>query len=161
MTLTILLIVLGLLIALLGIVGCLLPVIPGPPLSFVALLILSLAKDWEPFSGQFLIITGILAVVVSLVDYVLPAEGARKYGASKLGVTGSAIGMVIGFFFFPPVGIFVGAFLGAVVGELTASKGGKDALRAGWGVFVGIMVGTGIKLAFTGAMLFFYIKALF
>jgi uncharacterized protein YqgC (DUF456 family) len=158
--LTVTLIILGLFLALLGLIGCLLPVIPGPPISFVALLVLSYAKNWEAFSVTFLVVMGVLTVVVVVLDYVGPAGGAKKYGASKTGVAGSVIGMLAGVFFFPPLGLFIGAFVGALVGELIARKGGKEALRAGWGVFVGIMVGTGLKLAFTGVILFFYIKEL-
>jgi len=158
--LTVTLIILGLVLALLGLIGCLLPVIPGPPISFVGLLVLSYAKNWEAFSVTFLVVMGVLTVVVVVLDYVVPAGGAKKYGASKTGVAGSIIGMLAGVFFFPPFGLFLGAFVGALVGELIARKGGQEALRAGWGVFVGIMVGTGLKLAFTGVILFFYIKEL-
>jgi hypothetical protein len=110
---------------------------------------------------MFLIVMGGLMVLVTILDYVVPASGAKKYGASRLGVAGSIIGMLAGFFFLPPLGLFIGAFLGALTGELLARKEGKDALRAGWGVFVGIMVGIGLKLAFTGVVLFFYIQELF
>lgn len=158
---TIVLIIIGLLIALTGIIGCIVPVLPGPALSFLSLIILSYAKGWEPFSVQFFIVMGGLAAVVTFLDYVVPAGGAKKYGASKYGVTGSVVGMLIGFFFIPPFGIFVGAFLGALVGEMLAKRGTKDALRAGWGVFVGIMVGVGLKLAYSGVALFFYIKEMF
>lgn len=160
LTVTVTLIVLGLILALLGIAGCLLPVIPGPPLSFLALIILSYARNWEAFSGTFLVIMGILTVVVMILDYVIPAGGAKKYGASKPGVIGSVIGMFGGLFFFPPWGLFLGAFAGALIGELMARKGGKEALRAGWGVFMGIMVSAGLKLAFAGVIFFLYIKEL-
>lgn len=159
--LAIALIILGLLFALSGIIGCILPLIPGPLLSFLSLIILSCATNWEPFSTMFLIVMGGLMVLVTILDYVVPASGAKKYGASRLGVAGSIIGMLAGFFFLPPLGLFIGAFLGALTGELLARKEGKDALRAGWGVFVGIMVGIGLKLAFTGVVLFFYIQELF
>lgn len=158
---TITLMILGLVLAVIGLVGCLLPVIPGPPLSFLALIILSYAKNWEAFSGTFLVVMGVLTIIVVALDYVVPAGGAKKYGASKTGVAGAMIGMFVGLFFLPPFGLFIGAFLGALVGELIARKGGKEALRAGWGVFVGIMVGVGIKLAFTGVVLFVYIRELF
>ena len=158
---TIALVILGLLIALIGLLGCILPVIPGPPLSYAALIIFSLAKHWEPFSIAFLIIMGILMLAVSLVDYVFPAIGAKRYGASKAGVWFSIIGMVVGIFFIPPWGIFIGAFVGAIIGELLVGKGGKKALKAGWGVFVGNMVSTGFKLAYSGVVIFFYVKALF
>jgi len=158
---TIALIILGLLIALIGFIGCILPVIPGPPLSYAALIILSLAKQWEPFSIAFLIIMGALMLAVSLVDYVFPAIGAKRYGASKAGVWFSIIGMLMGIFFIPPWGMFIGAFAGALIGELLVGKGGKKALQAGWGVFVGNMVSIGFKLAFSGVVIFFYVKEMF
>jgi uncharacterized protein YqgC (DUF456 family) len=158
---TIALIIIGLLIALTGIIGCIVPALPGPALSFLSLVILSYAKGWEPFGVQFFVVMGGLAALVTFLDYVVPAGGAKKYGASQYGVTGSIAGMLIGFFFIPPLGIFVGAFVGALVGEIIAKRGTKDALRAGWGVFVGIMVGIGLKLAYSGVALFFYIKEMF
>jgi len=159
--LTIVLLVLGLILALVGLVGCILPLIPGPPLSFLALIILSYAKNWEPFSWGFLIIMAGLMILVTILDYVAPAAGARKYGASKSGVWGSIIGMLIGLFLLPPWGMFIGAIVGASVAELVGGMEGKKALRAGWGVFVGNMVVIGLKLAFSGIMLFFYVKAIF
>ncbi len=98
----IILIILGLLLALVGLAGCILPLIPGPPLSFLALLILSYAKDWQAFSLTFLIIVAGLTMVVTILDYVVPAAGAKRYGASKLGVGGSIIGMLGGLFFSRP-----------------------------------------------------------
>ena len=159
--LTIALTIFGLLFALIGFIGCILPVIPGPPLSFLALIILSFARNWEPFSSTFLIIMAILTILVTILDYIIPASGAKKYGASKLAVCGSIIGMLIGVFFFPPLGIFIGGFTGALAGELLTTKEANKALRAGWGVFIGIMLSTGIKLTFCGIMLFFYIKEMF
>lgn len=158
---TITLLILGLLLALVGLIGCILPVIPGPPISFLSLIVLSYARHWEPFSTTFLVVMGVITAVVVVLDYIIPAGGARRYGASKAGVAGSVIGTVVGFFFVPPFGIFVGAFLGAIAGELVIRKGGKDALRAGWGVFVGFAVSTGIKMAFACVVLFFYIAELF
>jgi hypothetical protein len=156
-----LLIVLGLFLSLVGLIGCVLPVIPGPPLSFLALLILSYAKNWEPFSLTFLVIMAVLTVVVSILDYVIPAGGAKKYGASKTGIWGSVIGMPLGLFFFPPWGILLGGIAGALIGELIAGKEGKKAFQASWGIFVGFMVSTGLKLAFSGALFFFYVKEMF
>ncbi len=158
--LDVLLIVLGLLISIAGLVGCVFPVIPGPPLSFTALILLSIAMEWVPFSTLFLVGMGALTVLVSVLDYVVPAAGAKKFGASKSGVWGAVIGMLVGLIFFPPLGMFIGAFIGAVVGEMASGKEGGSALRAGWGVFVGTVVATGIKLAASGIMLFYYIKAL-
>ena len=158
---TITLIVFGLVLALIGLAGCILPVIPGPLLSFLALIILSFAKDWEPFSAMFLMIMAGLTLLVSLLDYVAPIFGAKKYGGSKSGVWCSVLGMVLGVFFFPPWGMLIGAFGGAIAGEWLAGKEGRESLQAAWGVFVGNVVGTGLKLAFCGVILFFFVKALF
>lgn len=157
----ILLIIAGLLVSIIGLAGCLLPVIPGPPLSFLALIILSMAKGWQVFSPQFLWIMAGLTVLVTVVDYVVPAAGAKKYGASKLGVWGSVTGMLAGLIFFPPWGMLFGAFIGAVLGEFLIGKTGGEALKAGWGVFVGNLVGIGLKIAASGVMLFYYVKEMF
>jgi len=157
----IVLIIIGFLFALVGLVGCILPVIPGPPLSFFSLIILSYAKNWEPFGVTFLIIMAGLTVLATILDYVVPAIGAKRYGASKAGIWGSIIGMILGLFIFPPWGVLVGAILGAFAGELAGGKKGGKALRASWGVFVGNIMGVGLKLAFSGTILFFYIKEMF
>lgn len=157
----IVLIILGLLVALTGLVGCILPVVPGPPLSFIALVLLSIAKHWKAFSPLFLYIMAALTILVTVLDYVVPAVGAKKYGASRLGIWGSIIGMFVGILFFPPWGMIFGAFLGALLGELIVGKEGKQALRAGWGVFVGNMISIGLKLSLSFVMLFYYIKAMF
>lgn len=136
------------LVALAGIVGCLLPVLPGPALSFVALLIVELAKNGEAFSTTFLVIMGAAAVLMTVLDYVVSMAGAKKYGASKFGLWGSVIGMLIGLVFFPPLGIFVGALLGAIAGEVVTGKKAKEALRVGWGVFIGNLTGIVLKLAY-------------
>lgn len=153
-------IVIGLILALAGMIGCILPIIPGPTFSFLALILLSWTKNWQVFSQAFLIVMGSLTVILMILDYIAPALGAKKYGASKSGLWGSAIGMIIGIFFIPPWGIIVGAFVGALVGELLAGKSGKKALRAGWGILIGNVLGIGLKLAFTTVVLFYYIKAI-
>jgi len=159
--LNVVLIIIGLILAIAGMVGCILPVLPGPILSFCALIIISWTKNWQIFSQTFLIVMGAVTALLVLLDYVAPALGAKKYGASRRGLWGSAIGMIIGIFFIPPWGMIVGAFIGALVGELTAGKSGSKALRAGWGILIGNVLGVGLKLAFTAVVLFYYIKAMF
>ena len=153
-------IVIGLILALAGILGCILPIIPGPIFSFLALILLSWINNWQVFSQTFLIVMGSLTAILMILDYIAPALGAKKFGASKRGLWGSAVGMIIGIFFIPPWGIIVGAFLGALVGELLTGKSGKNALRAGWGILIGNVLGVGLKLAFTTIVLFYYIKAM-
>lgn len=155
------LIIFGLILAIVGLIGCVLPMVPGPPLSYIALITLSFARNWEPFSATFLLVMGVLTVLTLVLDYVVPAAGAKKYGASKWGIWGSVIGMIVGIFVFPPFGLFLGGFGGAVAGELLAGKGNEAALRAGWGVFIGNVVGTGIKLGFCAVLLFYYVAKMF
>ncbi|MBN2000729.1 DUF456 domain-containing protein [candidate division KSB1 bacterium] len=147
----------GFLVSLAGIIGCILPIIPGPPLSFLALLLLMAIKGWDV---NLLIVMGIITIAVTVMDYIVPAAGAKKYGASKAGVWGSVVGMLIGLVFFPPWGLFIGAFLGAVVGEMLVGKHGKNALKAGWGVFVGTLLAIVLKLAACVTMFYFYIEGL-
>ena len=158
---TISLIIIGILLAIAGFVGCILPIIPGPPLSYLALIALSFAKDWEPFSPLFLIIMGALAVLVMILDYLIPILGAARSGASKTGIYLSMAGMILGIFFFPPWGIFIGAFAGAFAGEILEGRRGRDVIRVGWAIFVGNVLSTGIKLSFAIAVIFFYIKEIF
>jgi len=161
LALTIFLLSLGFIIALIAIAGSILPVIPGPPLSLLSLLIISFEKDWQPFSSNFLIIMGIIALVLVVIDYIVPAIGAKKFGASRIGLAGSIIGMIIGFFVFPPFGIFIGTFLGAVIGELISGKKGEAAIKIGIGTFVGNLAGIALKLSFSIFILVMYISALF
>ncbi len=158
---TIAIIIFGLIMSIGGLVGCLLPIIPGPPLSFLALLILSFAKNWEPFSVGFLIFMGILTALALTLDYAVPVAGSKRFGASKYGIWGSILGMLIGLFVFPPFGLFVGGFSGAIVGELYAGKAGNAAFRAGFGVFLGSLASIAFKLALCGLMLFFFLVEMF
>ena len=159
--LNVFLIIIGLILAIAGMVGCILPVLPGPLLSFCALILLSWIKNWQIFSQTFLMVMGAVTALLILLDYIAPALGAKKYGASKRGLWGSAIGMIIGIFFIPPWGMIVGAFIGALVGELASGKSGRKALRAGWGILIGNVFVVGLKLAFTAVVLFYYIKEMF
>ena len=154
-------IILGLIFALVGFLGCALPIIPGPPLSYFSLILLSLAKDWQPFSPFFLILMAVIMGLVLLTEYVLPIAGAKKYGASKYGLWGSIAGVILGIFIFPPWGMIFGGLAGAFGGELIAGKDSRDALRAGWGVFVGNIASAAVKLTYCAVVLFFFIKALF
>jgi len=158
---TALLIIAGLLMALTGLLGCILPAIPGPPISFLSLLVLSFAKDWEPFNATFLVIMAGITALLTLSDYVLPTLFAEKYGASRSGIWGSVAGMLVGVLLFPPWGVLLGAFVGAIIGELIAGKMGKTALLIGWGVLVGNMVSIGFKLSFSGFVLVVYIMNMF
>ena len=158
MTIDILLVVLGACFLLVGLVGCIVPVIPGPPLSYLALLLLQATK-FGHFTVKFLVITAIITVVVTAVDYLFPVWGAKKWGGSRAGAVGAMVGLLAGLFF-PPVGIIVGPFLGAVAGELMAGRDSNSALRSGVGSFIGFLLGTGLKLTTCFAFTYYFIKEL-
>lgn len=155
--------VLGTALVLIGFIGSILPVIPGPPISWVGLLLLKwtdyIADHGEAY-GNALWILLFFVILVTILDYVVPIMGTKKYGGSKRGVWGATIGVVVGLFFGPP-GIIIGPFLGAYIGEITTGKKERDALRAAWGSFVGFLLGVGMKLMVCGAILFFFIRFLF
>jgi uncharacterized protein YqgC (DUF456 family) len=150
---------LGILLLVSGILGCVLPLIPGPPLNYAGLLLLHFTVKYQ-FSTQFLLVWAVITVVVYTLDYVIPVWGTKKFGGSKRGVWGSVIGLVAGLFFFPPFGIIIGPFAGAVIGELTAGKDSGAALKAGFGSFIGFLAGTLLKLVASGMMTWFFFREL-
>ena len=151
------LIILGLLIAVVGLMGCIIPALPGPPLNFLSLLILELAID-KAFPAEFYFLWGGITIAVTALDYVLPIMGAKVYKASSLGIWGSIIGMLIGILFFPPFGMILGLFIGAVLGELLAGKEEWEALKIGSVTFFASMLMIFIKLAVSGVMTYYLIK---
>ena len=158
MTIDILLVILGACFLLTGLVGSILPVIPGPPLSYAALWLLQ-ATRFAGFSVKFLIITGIITLVITLLDYLLPVWGAKKWGGSRAGAVGALVGLLAGLFF-PPVGIVAGPFLGAVAGELIVGRKSDVALRSGFGSFIGFLLGTGAKLTVCVVFAVYFVKEL-
>ena len=168
------LIVLGAICLLLGLAGCVAPVLPGVPLSYLGLLLLHFT-DRVQFSWQFLVIWGVVVAVIQVLDYFIPAWGTKKFGGTKYGVWGSTIGLFVGFFM-GPLGIVVGPFIGAVLGELiyfnrhpqtnlSETEQNKNsnfnrALRAGFGSFIGLLTGTLIKVICCGVMIAYFVKEL-
>jgi uncharacterized protein YqgC (DUF456 family) len=154
----VILIVLSGLLILIGFLGCILPVLPGVPLSYIGILLLHFSSKVE-FSVSFLVIWGIIVLVAQLFDYIFPLWGAKKFGGSKKGIWGSTVGMMIGLFF-APWGIILGPFVGAIIGELVDGKNQSDAIRAGFGTFVGMLVNMVSKLIIAGFFIFYYVEAL-
>lgn len=153
-----LLLALAIVLMILGIAGCLLPVLPGPPLTYLGLVVLHFSK-FADISKNLFIILGIVAVVVTVIDYVVPIWGTKQFGGSKYGMRGATVGLIIGLFLGPP-GIIIGPFIGAVVGELIFKDDFKYALKAGFGSLLGFLTGVGLKLAAALLMTFYFIRAL-
>ncbi|SFS59614.1 DUF456 domain-containing protein [Lutibacter maritimus] len=148
------LLIVGFLLAILGIIGSILPVLPGPILGWFGLLLLYFTKI-VPVNYTLLSITLVISIIVLALDYIIPSIGTKKFGGTKFGVIGTTIGLVVGLFFLPPIGIIVGPFLGAFVGEMIYdSKNPKKALKASYGSFIGFLTGTLLKfvvaIIFTG-----------
>ena len=154
---TILLLV-GLICVIAGVFGSFMPVLPGPSISWVGLLLLYLTTA-IPSNYWILGITLLATIVITILDYVIPAKGTKKFGGSSYGVWGTNIGLIIGFFIPIPFGFVVGAFLGAFIGELIYDKKDKKrALKAATGSFLGFLASSFMKfvvcLIFLGVFLY-------
>lgn len=153
------LLVLSVLLMLTGLIGCFTPGLPGPALSYLAIILLHLS-DYGMFSNSFLIQYAILTLVVMVLDYLLPIWGTKKFGGTKRGLWGAGIGLLLGIIFFPPIGIVIGPFIGALVGELTGGKEFVAAVKSSLGSLLGFLAGTVLKLIVTGLMAFYFVREL-
>ena len=148
----IILIIVACLCALIGLLGSIIPGLPGPPLSWVGLLLLSLTTAAD-YSVWFLLGMGLAAAIITVLDYVIPSMGTKKMGGSKAGVWGCNIGLVvslIGLPFGPQglLGVIFWPFIGAFIGELTTKKPADQSFKAACGAFLGFLTGTLIKLVY-------------
>lgn len=150
------LLILGIILMLIGIIGCLVPVLPGPPLSFLGLILLHVSRFGQ-FTPAVLIVMASITVVVSVLDYIVPIWGTKRFGGSKYGTRGATVGLIIGLFL-GPVGIILGPLIGAVVGELIFKDDMSYALKAGFGSLLGFLTGIGLKLAASFIMTFYFVK---
>jgi uncharacterized protein len=154
-----LLIILGSLCILTGLVGSIVPLLPGPPISYLGLIFLHLTSG-HSFSLRFLVIYAILTVIIVIMDALIPVYGTKWLKGSKYGLRGSALGMLMGIFFFPPVGIIIGPLAGAFLGEFFSGKKAMRAFRSAAGSFLGFLAGTIAKVILCLVMTFHFIKAL-
>jgi len=145
-----------------GIIGSVAPALPGPPLSWLGMLLLYIWGGGtngagEPMSTTFLLVWLFIVGVVSLLDYVVPAYFTKLTGGSKYGGWGAIVGLIIGLIY-PPVGMILGSLLGAFVAELLfAGKNAADSVKSAFGAFLGFLFGTGLKLICCGVMMFYII----
>jgi uncharacterized protein YqgC (DUF456 family) len=157
------LLILAILVLLAGFLGCLLPILPGPPLSFAAVVVVHFTKFADFTTNEFIFL-GMLALIVQILDYIVPVWGTKKFGGSRMGTWGAVIGLIAGLFFLPaigPFGIFTilgGPFLGAYIGEKLEGKESQKALRAAFGSFIGFLAGTMMKLVASSVIAVYFIK---
>jgi len=152
------LLILGIILILTGIIGCLVPVLPGPPVSYIGLILLHLTRFGQ-LSSTILIVLAAVTVIVTLLDYVVPIWGTKKFGGSKYGTRGATVGLIIGLFM-GPVGIIAGPLIGAIVGELIFKDDMRYAIKAGFGSLLGFLTGIGLKLATSFVITFYFVREL-
>lgn len=136
-----------LLVMMVGAVGSVLPFLPGVPITYLGFFIYGFASHWHDYGWPTMVGFGLLTAFVLVMDNVAGAMGAKKYGASRAGIIGSIVGAIAGFFFFfGIIGVIIGPLIGAVVFELLFGRTWKEAMRSGWGTFVGFVAGSLFKV---------------
>lgn len=156
----ILLITISVLLILIGILGSVVPILPGPPIAFCGLVLVQFTSK-HPFSVEFLIIFGFLAIVSAIIDNVLPVYATKKFNGSKKGVWGSAIGLIIGLFIFPPFGIIIGPMVGAFLGEILDGKSPNNSIKPAFGSFIGFLSSIFLRFALSIVMAYYFVVKVF
>lgn len=150
-------VILGLICCIIGIIGSFLPVLPGPIVSWIGILILYFTEKIA-MNYWVLGISLLFVAIISVLDYTIPAKGTKRFGGSSYGVWGTNIGMIIGFLVPVPFGFVIGAFVGAFVGELIFNSQDKNrAIKAAAGSFLGFLVSSFMKFVVCICFLFMYI----
>ncbi|SRR5699024_256098 len=149
------LVLLGLALCIVGIIGSIIPVIPGLPISWVGLLLFYFIPQ-VPINFVLLGITLAVTILLLILDYVIPAQGTKRFGGSRAGAIGTTIGLIVGLFF--PFGILLGPFIGALIGEIVFNRTQSDkAVKAAFGSFIGFLASTFINFVATLVFLGLYI----
>ena len=143
-----------------GLIGLVLPAIPGAPLIFFGLLLAAWIEDFAYVGLWSIVVLAVLALLTYGIDLWATMFGAKKFGASKYAVIGAVLGSIVGIFLGFP-GVIFGPFIGAVVGELLAQKNLRQAARAGIGATIGLVLGAALKLAMAFAMIGFFFAVRF
>ena len=157
---TVLLWTLAVALVIVGMIGIVMPALPGHLLILAGLVIAAWAEGFERVGIPTLVVIGVIAVASYGVDFAAAAVGAKRLGASKRAMTGAALGTLLGLFFGLP-GLILGPFVGAVVGELTANRDWKRAGKAGVAAWIGFAIGTAVKVGMAFAMIGIFLAALF
>jgi len=143
-----------------GLLGVVLPILPGVPLAWLGLFIYALGTDFQRISIATVVVFFILTVLTLVLDFAAPMLGARKYRASKFGVFGAFLGFTVGIFVLGFWGIILGPFVGALLGELIVGRKPKQALGSALGAFLGLVAGTLFKIILILIMAGFFIASL-
>lgn len=151
--------IIGILFIILGLIGCFIPVLPGPPLAYISLLLLQLGPV-VPFTFNFMMVMGIIVAIITAIDYFIPALGAKKWGGSRFGIIGALLGVVVGLFIFPPLGFVIFPFIGAMMGEIINGANTNKALKAAFGTLIGLIFGTMLKFSMSLIIAYYFFSNL-
>jgi uncharacterized protein YqgC (DUF456 family) len=151
----------ALLFFLAGIVGTILPMLPGIPLIFIGMLVYGYMTGFATLDLSFFMVQGIATALTFIVDYVATAVGTRKYGGSRQAAVGAVLGTMLGAVTLGPLGLVVGCFFGAMAGELLRGKPPEQAVRAGVGSLVGFLGAVVSKLAIAALMIAWFFVRIF
>jgi len=157
---TFLIIVFSIILLILGVIGSILPIVPGPPLSFIGLLLLHL---FTPFVMQedYLFLFGISAALITFLDYWLQVYSVKLFGGGKASTIGVIIGILVGVFIFPPLGVLVGPFLGAYIGAIIESDFDLvKSFKIAFGSLIGFLGGTILKFVYSIVVIWQYLDFL-
>ena len=147
--------IMAILCGIIGVLGAVVPILPGTMLSFAGMLCAYFIPSTQLTPGK-LWLWGIISAIIIILDYILPAYFSKVFGGSKAGITGATIGVFAGMIFMGPLGIILGPFVGAVIGELLNRQQTLDgALIVGFGSLMSFFVGTGMKLIAGGFMMYY------
>jgi len=162
------LIIIWTILCIIAIIGSILPVLPGPLLAYIAFILLRLTWT-HPFTWTFFIVRAVIIIILTVLDYIIPSRGTKKFWWTKRGVRGSNIGLVVAVIVLPIFGIVLGPFgliwligwpfLGAYLGEKYAGKQHNHALRAARWSFVGFVTGSLLKLVIAVIMCIYFVSA--
>ena len=141
------------LLVIVGLIGVVLPALPGLPLVFLGMLLAAWAGGFEQVGVAVLVVLGLLTLVSFAIDFWATAHGAKRVGASRKAIVGAVLGTFAGLFVFPPFGLFVGPFAGALIGELLHGRELGNAARVGFGTWLGLVLAIVLKLGLAFAML--------
>ncbi|MFL2563822.1 MAG: DUF456 domain-containing protein [Flavobacteriales bacterium] len=140
----------------LGLLGSIIPGLPGPPLSFIGILLIHFFTGTQ-FSTSFLLTWAVIVVLVFLLDYFMQVWGVKKFGGGRKAILGTFLGLFMGLLF-PPVGLLIGPFIGAFIGALLEVQGDNTrALNVAIGSFIGFVTGTILKLVVSSVLLYYAI----
>lgn len=144
-----------------GLIGCFIPVLPGPTLNLISLVMLHFYAGASSVSLTLVGWMCLLVLIAMGMDNLLPIITARAGGSSRYGIIGASIGLLAGIFFFPPFGIVLGAFTGALAGEYYGQRSKSAAFKAGVATIVGFGLSLAFKLAVSGVITWFFAESIF